>query len=511
MAVVHQPANPAAERDRPDHRVVVVGAGLAGIGMAVALRRAGIEDFCVLEKGDRIGGVWRDNTYPGAACDVPSHLYCFSSDQPHWTRRYSAQPEILDYVAALAARHGVGPRVRLRTEVTAARFDEACGWWAVELAGGGRTTAQVLVSAVGQLNRPAFPDLAGRDRVAGASWHSARWARDGADVTGERVAVIGTGASAIQFVPQIAKQAVSVHVFQRSAPYVMPKRDPVWSATASALFRRVPGLRRLDRLRVFLGGELLTAGYVAAPSLARHLTTRWRHYMESQIADPALRLACTPDYTVGCKRILFSSDWYPTLRLPHVHLVTDPITEITETGLRCAGGTDVAVDAIVYGTGFKASEFLQPMAVTGRGARALHEVWAAGAQAHLGVAVSGFPNLFLLYGPNTNLGGNSVLYMIETQIAYVLQALDLLDRERLAWIDARPDVQAAFGDWVDRTSERTVYRSGCHSWYTTASGRNTNNWPTFTFRYRRRLAALERSDYQVQPAGAHPLPAVAGG
>ncbi|MDQ6838014.1 MAG: NAD(P)/FAD-dependent oxidoreductase [Actinomycetota bacterium] len=480
-----------------DHRVVVIGAGFAGIGMAIQLMGRGHDDLVILERSDRIGGVWRENTYPGAACDVPSHLYSYSFSQPVWSRRYSRQPEILAYLQDQVDRYGLGAHLRLGAGVECATWEADAAHWELALSDGSTLTASMVVSAVGQLTRPVLPDIPGRDLFTGASWHSAQWDHT-QDLTAKRVAVIGTGTSAMQFVPEIAKQAQRVHVFQRSAPYVLPKIDHRYDGLTGA-WHRVPLLARLDRLRIFLYGEMLTSAYVASDRMADYVTNQWRDHLSEQIDDPDLRAKAMPDYKVGCKRIGFSNDWYPALASDHVELVTDRVTAITAAGITSADGTERPVDVIIYGTGFGATEFLQPMEIIGRHGRNLQETWSAGAQAFAGVAVAGFPNFFMLYGPNSNLGANSVIYMLETQMAYVCEALAALDRDRLAWIDVRADVQAADNRWLDATSERTTYKSGCHSWYTTASGRNTNNWPTFTYRYRHKLRHLDLADFDVSP------------
>ncbi|MGI8751511.1 MAG: flavin-containing monooxygenase [Acidimicrobiales bacterium] len=494
------PHHPASDRAGPDYRVAVIGAGFGGIGMAIQLVEGGEDDLVILERSDRIGGVWRENTYPGAACDVPSPLYSYSWSQPAWSRRYSRQPEILRYLENQVDRYGLGAHLRLGAGVDTATWVADGAHWKLVLTDKTTVTASVVVSAVGQLTRPVVPDIAGHDRFGGPTWHSAQWDHS-EDLTAKRVAVIGTGASAIQFVPEIARDASQVHVFQRSAPYILPKVDHPYDGLTGA-WHRVPLLARLDRLRIFLYGELLTSAYVASDRMASYVTSQWRQHLEDQIADPDLRSRATPDYKVGCKRIGFSNDWYPALASDHVELVTDAVTGITPGGVRTADGTERPVDVIIYATGFGATGFLQPMDVIGRDGRNLQEIWSAGAQAFAGVAVAGFPNFFMLYGPNSNLGANSVIYMLETQIAYVRQALAALDRDGLAWIDVRPDVQAAHNRWLDATSERTTYRSGCHSWYTTASGRNTNNWPTFTFRYRGKLRRLDLGDFDVSPVPA---------
>ncbi len=490
----------ATDHSTTDHRVAVIGAGFGGIGMAIQLLEGGEDDVVILERSDRVGGVWRENTYPGAACDVPSALYSYSFSQSVWSRRYSRQPEILRYLDDQVDRYGLRTHLRLGAGVETCTWDVGAAHWKLVLSDNSTVTASVVVSAVGQLTRPVRPGIAGCGRFGGASWHSAQWDHD-EDLTAKRVAVIGTGASAIQFVPEIARQASQVHVFQRSAPYILPKVDHPYNGLTGA-WHRVPMLARLDRLRIFLYGELLTSAYVASDRMAAHVTAQWRHHLEEQVTDPDLRAKATPNYQVGCKRIGFSNDWYPALAADHVELVTDAVTAITAEAVRTEDGAERPVDVIIYATGFGATGFLQPMDVIGRDGSSLQQTWSAGAQAFAGVAVAGFPNFFMLYGPNSNLGANSVIYMLETQIAYVRQALAALDRDGLAWIDVRPEVQAAHNRWLDATSERTTYRSGCHSWYTTASGRNTNNWPTFTFRYRRKLRRLDLGDFDVSRVAA---------
>lgn len=484
-----------------DVDVVIVGAGFGGIGMAAMLRQRGCSSFVVLEQGDDIGGTWRDNTYPGAACDVPSHLYSFSFAPRAWPRRYAGQQEILSYLHWVADRWSLGPAIRTGTGVAALAYDEATARWRVTLSDGAELWARVVVSAVGQLNRPALPEALHVERFAGPWWHSARWDHT-VDLTGRRVGVVGTGASAIQFVPEVARQAARTVVFQRSAPYVLPKADRRYRAGELAAYRLVPALRQIDRAKVYLTGEALGLGLVRSRRWLGVLTGLWRRAMHHQVADPGLRQACEPDYTLGCKRILFSNEWYPTLARPDVELVTEAVADVTEGGVRTASGRHVDLDVLVYGTGFDTTHFLASLAVTGVGGRRLDDEWRHGARAHLGVTVPGYPNLFLLYGPNTNLGSNSIIFMLESQVRYVLDALDAMDAEGLAAVDVRPEVADAFERWVDATSRRTAWLSGCRSWYTTADGRNTNNWPSFTFVYRRRLARFDLAAYDAVPRRA---------
>ena len=492
--------------EQSPYRVVVVGAGFGGLGMALALKQAGIGDFLVVDRASDLGGTWRDNSYPGLACDVPSNLYSFSFLPGRWSRRFPPRQEILAYLHTLADDRGLRPHLRFGTGVAAAEFDERRAVWNLTLEDGGTLQAAAVVSAVGQLGRPALPHITGREEFAGPSWHSARWDHE-TDLTGKRVAVVGTGASAIQFVPEVARTAAHVDVYQRSAPYVLPKFDRPYRGAEQDFFDRFPVARKADRLRIFLYGELLTSGFVLSQKLLAAPMQLWRRQLRV-ITDPQLREKCIPDYVMGCKRVLFSNNWYPTLARSNVDLVTDPIERIAPGGVVTAGGTTRPADVIIYGTGFKSLEFLVPMSVTGLGGRRLHDGWRDGARAYLGIAVAGFPNFFMLYGPNTNLGGNSIIYMLEGQIGYVLGAIRTLGEEDLDWLDVRPEVQEAFNGWVDAASRSSVWETGCHNWYTTAQGHNTNNWPDHTFLYRHRVRRFDLGSYRVMPK--HPATAAPG-
>jgi cation diffusion facilitator CzcD-associated flavoprotein CzcO len=480
------------------YRVVVIGAGFGGIGMAIALKGAGIDDFVVLDRADDLGGIWRDNSYPGLTCDIPSLLYSFSFRPWRWSRRFPAREEILAYMHALVAENGLGPHLEFGSGVAAAGFDERDAVWNLTLDDGRTLQATTVVCAVGQLGKPALPSITGRDQFTGPSWHSARWNHD-VDLNGRAVAVIGTGASAIQFVPEIAKVAGHVDVYQRSAPYVLPKADRPYRPAELTVFDRLPAARKAERLRVFLYGELLTSGFVVSPKLLAAPMMLWRRQLRTQIADPELRAKCEPGYVMGCKRVVFSNDWYPALQRPNVELITEPIEAIVPGGVVSADGTTRHADVIVYGTGFKAADLLASVPVSGLGGRGMQETWKDGAQAYLGISVSGFPNFFMLYGPNTNLGGNSIIYMLEGQIGYALRAIQAIQANRLAWLDVRPEVQDEFNSWVQSASRKSVWETGCHSWYTTPSGRNTNNWPSQTFMYRYRVRRFDLAAYRVMP------------
>jgi cation diffusion facilitator CzcD-associated flavoprotein CzcO len=479
--------------------VAIIGTGFAGLAAAVQLTRAGVDDLVLFEKSGDVGGVWRDNTYPGAACDVPSHLYSLSfAPKPDWSRRFAPQAEIHQYLRDVARDFDVLRRIRFDTEVLGAAFDEAAGRWRLRLAGGGEHEADVLITATGQLSRPSTPGIPGLNGFQGAVFHSAHW--DHAhDFRDRRVAVLGTGASAIQFVPAIAPVTARLSVFQRSAPYVLPKPDRAYRSRALTRFRRVPGLLRLSREGNYFSNELRTLGFNTEPRLLFAHRARFREHLLREVPDPELRQKLTPTDPMGCKRILMSNEWYPALQLPQVEVVDDLIAEVRARSIVTADGVEHPVDTIVLGTGFAATEFLAPMTITGRGGRDLHQQWKEGASAYLGTVVPGFPNLFVLYGPNTNLGHNSILVMLEAQVGWVVQAVRALRDRRVPRLEVRADVAAAFDAWVQRRLRGTVFATGCHSWYLTESGRNTQNWPASTLTFRRRLRRLRLEDFELTP------------
>jgi cation diffusion facilitator CzcD-associated flavoprotein CzcO len=482
------------------HSAVIIGSGFGGIGMAIRLREAGVHDVVILEKAGELGGTWRDNTYPGAACDVPSHLYSFSFERKtDWTRRFPPQPEILEYLRHCARKYGVLDKIRFGTEVTEARFDEDAALWRVSTTDG-ELDARVLISGCGQLNRPELPPIEGRESFTGPSFHSSRWDH-GTDLRGKRVALIGTGASAIQIVPEIAKEAAELKLFQRSAPYVIDKPDRPYRRWERAVLDTVPGLYALSRARIYALFEARALGFIRYPKIMGIMERDFRKFLEEQVEDPGLRAELVPGYRMGCKRILLSGDYYPALTRPNVDLITDPIERVTPSGVETADRA-YDVDVIVYATGFRSTEFLSPMKIVGRDGRELNEAWRDGAQAHLGITVSGFPNLFLLYGPYTNLGHNSIIYMLESQFRYVLGCVEALRDAGLDWIDVKPDVQDAFTRDMRERMRSTVWEAGCQSWYMTADGKVVNNWPGYTFAYRRATRRPDPRDFRARRATA---------
>ncbi|MFJ1763233.1 flavin-containing monooxygenase [Amycolatopsis sp. NPDC088138] len=474
--------------------VLIVGTGFGGIGTAIELKRAGFTDFTILESAAEPGGVWRDNTYPGAACDIPSPLYSFSFEpNPRWPKRFSYQPDILAYLRGVITKYGLEPHIRYGTEVTGAAFEG--GVWRVETKTGETFEADVFVPAVGQLSRPVLPAIPGRDRFAGAAFHSARWDHD-VDLRGKRVAVIGTGASAVQFVPELRKRAKHVTVFQRTPPYVLAKSDPTYHGWQHWLFEHLPPTQLLGRLRIFLLAEYATYAMTRHPVLAKMFELRTAQLRRRHIKDPALRGKLTPDYPLGCKRILFTNEYLPALAQPNVGVETARISEITEAGVRTEDGVEHEADVIVYGTGFAATDFLGQIDVRGLDGRPLKDAWAGGARAYLGITVPGFPNMFCVYGPNTNLGAGSIIYMIERQARYIRQAVEQLARPGVSYLDVHPEVEARYDDEVQARLGHSVW-SACTSWYRQADGRVTTNWPGLVTEYDRRTRRLDPADFRV--------------
>ncbi|MFL5580903.1 MAG: flavin-containing monooxygenase [Gemmatimonadaceae bacterium] len=487
MSTKHPPAH---------HDILIVGAGFGGIGAAIRLMRDGIHDFAILERADDVGGVWRDNVYPGCACDVQSHLYSLSfAPNPDWTRAFSPQTEIWEYLRRLARDEGVVPHVRLDHGVREAAWDEAAGRWTVDTTRG-RFTGRVLILAQGGLSDPVVPDLPGLARFEGRAFHSARWDHE-LDLAGKRVAVIGTGASAVQFVPAIQPRVAKLHVFQRTAPWVLHKPDRPIPALARRLYHLFPPLQRLMRGWIYASRESYLL-FFRHPRLARVAESMGRRYLRKQVRDPALREKLTPRFTIFCKRILLSNDYYPALTRPNVEVVTDGIREVRERSVVTLDGTEREVDAIIFGTGFHVTDMPIAQHVRGRGGRTLAERWGGSPRAHLATTFVGFPNLFMLMGPNAGLGHTSVLYMLEAQIEHVLAALRHMRDTGADAVEPRPEAEAAWIEDVNRRMRGTVWVDGrCRSWYLDRTGRNSTLWPDFTWRFRRRVARFRPHEYEV--------------
>ncbi len=485
-------------------RVVIVGAGFGGIGLGIRLKQAGIHSFTLLEKADGVGGVWRHNSYPGLTCDVPSHLYSFSFEPKHdWSRRYPRRDEILGYLDHCVDKYGVRPHLRTGVEVSSADFDEDDGHWVVRTADGEELIADVLVPATGQLGRPKYPDVPGLDTFKGKLFHSARWDHE-YDLRGKRVASLGTGASAIQYLPEIAPLTEQLYVFQRSPSWVVPKPDRPYRPRERKLFRALPWIQAISRWLVYWRFELLILALTSARWLAAPYRLGYKRRLAQEIPDPELQEKLLPDFPLGCKRVLISNDYLPMLARPNVDLVTEPIAEVRADRVVTRDGREQEVGTIILGTGFTANDFLAPMTIRGFGGRELDDVWRerGGAEAYLGLVVNGFPNMLMLYGPNTNLGAGSIIFMLESQIEFVVAAVQTLIETGARWMDVREEVQDAFNREVQERLKGTVWTAGCQSWYRTDSGKVVNNWPGFTFEYRFRTRRPDPADFRLSGSPA---------
>jgi cation diffusion facilitator CzcD-associated flavoprotein CzcO len=479
--------------------VLIVGAGFGGIAAAIELRRHGISDITILEKAPDLGGTWFYNSYPGAACDVPSHLYSFSFAQRRdWSRLCSPQAEIHAYLHGVARTHGIDRLVRTNTTVAACVWDAERCRWSVRCANGDVHEADALILATGQLDQPARPRIEGADTFAGHSFHSAEWDH-GYPLAGKRVAVIGTGASAVQLVPEIAPQVKRLSVFQRSGNWFMPRKNRRYPAAVKALIALVPGLQALRRRFVFEYGESLTLGIRHPGTIGRLGAARSAAFMRSQLKDPAVRAKAWPGYTFGCKRVLFSSHYLPALQRPNVELVTDAIARMTPTGIVTASGAEHELDCVIWATGFKTTDFMFPMRVNGRDGIELHAYWSGGAHAHLGMCVPGFPNMFVMYGPNTNTSGGSIIVYLEAQATYIRQALQRLRDRGAGAIEVRAEVEAA-GDRALQARFAGTAWTRCDSWYRDENGRVVTNWPGYMREYLTRTRELDPAEYSFAPA-----------
>ena len=483
-------------------RIAIVGTGFSGIAAAVKLLEQGEDDFIIYERSGDVGGTWRDNSYPGCACDVPSHLYSFSfAPNPHWSRAFSPQPEIQNYLRRVSAEYGVTEKVRFHHDLNDAAWDEEVGIWRLDTSQGPRT-AEVLISAVGGLSAPSTPKLPGIETFEGPTFHSAEWDHD-LDLTGKRVAVIGTGASAIQFVPEIQPDVASLDLFQRTPPWIMPRRDRPVSKLERRFFSALPAAQKLVRTAIYWGRELFVLPMLR-PRLARRTEDIARRHIQHQVKDPGLREKLTPDYSIGCKRVLLSNRYYPTLAKENVDVITSGISEITPGGLVTDDGVEHPADVIVFGTGFKVTDMPIGHRIRGRAGRTLHEGWQGSPNAHNGTMVAGFPNFFMLMGPGTGLGHTSVTIMIEAQVGYLIQALSVLDES--ATVEPTDEAMNAWRDEVDRLSLNTVWTSGgCKSWYLDETGRNSTLWPTFATKYRRRLANFDPGEHRFERRSGDPV------
>ncbi|WP_378738642.1 flavin-containing monooxygenase [Nocardia brasiliensis] len=483
--------------------VAVIGGGFAGIGTAIRLKQKGIDGFAIFERGDAIGGTWRDNTYPGAACDIPSRLYSYSfAPNPNWSHTYSGSNEILGYIQTMAAEFGLGPHFRFGHNVTGIVFDEAAGQWDITIEGRpGTVRARTVVLASGPLANVSFPNIRGIEDYAGHKIHSARWDHD-YDFTGKKVAVVGTGASAVQIIPELVDKAASVKVFQRTPGWVLPRVNRRTNPVTKELYRRVPAAEQLARQAWFYGHESVALGVVWNTPLTRVVELVGRAQLRRQVKDPWLRRQLTPDFRAGCKRLLMTDDYYPALQRDNCKLITWPIARLSEHGIRTAEGIEHQADCIVFATGFDVSKTGTPIPVVGRDGRVLADEWSRGAYAFKSVAVSGYPNMFLTFGPNSGPGHNSALVYMEAQIDYLVSAIGTILEQDLRVLDVKKDRQDRYNAGMQRRLTSTTWNSGCRSWYLTEDGFNATMYPGFATQYVNQLRTVDLADYTVVPSDA---------
>jgi cation diffusion facilitator CzcD-associated flavoprotein CzcO len=483
-----------------DIDIAIVGAGFGGLGMAIRLEQAGMHGFTVLERAPDVGGTWFANSYPGCQCDVPSNLYSFSfAPKSDWTHSYPEQPQILEYLRDCVRRFDVGDRIRLNTEMQDAAWDAGERRWRIDTSNG-PLTARLLIAAPGLLSEPSLPRIPGLEDFPGNVFHTAAWDHEH-DLAGERVALFGTGATAVQIAPRIQPEVERLYVLQRTPPWVLPHPDREIREGQKRLYGTAPFLQRLSRAAIYTIREGYVLGMVLEPRVMKIPELVARAHMRKQVPDAALRRKLTPAYSIGCKRILLSNDWYPTITAPNAELVTDRVTEIRGSAIVTADGREREVDTIVFATGFSPTDPPIAQVVRGGDGRTLSEVWQGSPQAYLGTTVAGFPNLFVLYGPNLNLGHSSIVYMLESQIRYVMEALRAMRERDVAALDVRPDVQAAWNDQLQERLAGSVWDTGgCSSWYLDSNGRNSVMWPDFTFKFRRRASTFDPADYRLEYA-----------
>ncbi|QBD76406.1 NAD(P)/FAD-dependent oxidoreductase [Ktedonosporobacter rubrisoli] len=482
--------------------IAIVGAGFSGLGMAIRLKQQRQEDFIILEQAADIGGTWRDNTYPGCACDIPSHLYSYSfALNPHWSRKYSPQHEIRDYLRRCARRFGILPHIWWKSELQHAAWHEEERRWHITTSRG-KCTADILILGQGPLQEPSLPAIAGIESFEGCLFHSAQWRHD-YDLSGKRVAVIGTGASAIQFVPHIQPQVSRLLLFQRTPPWIVPRLDQAIPAWQQRLFRLLPLTQRFVRTRIYWRNELTALGLVYRQEILEKAMRFARLYLEAQVADPELRAKLTPHYTIGCKRILLSDDFYPAVSQTNVDVITESISEVRAHSILTADGSEHEIDTLICATGFQVADTRLPYCIYGCDGRTLAQHWQMGRSAYLGTTVAEFPNLFLLIGPNTGLGHNSMVFMIESQITYILHCLHLMEQRHLQAVELRPTIQETFNTALQQRMRGTVWMSGCSSWYLdSGSGRNSTLWPGFTFEFWLKTRRFDPQHYILQPRPA---------
>lgn len=476
--------------------IAIIGSGFSGICMGIHLKKAGITDFLIFERASEIGGTWRDNTYPGVACDVSSHMYSFSFEpNPNWSRMFSPQAEILQYLKDCVKKYELSDYIKFNTNISSAEFDVKNSQWRIYKQSGESIIADALVNGMGPLNRAVTPHIKGIESFSGKAFHSSEWDHS-FDLTGKRVAVIGTGASAIQIVPNIVKKVKQLYLFQRTAPWVLPKPDRNMSKIEKKLFMYLPFTQKLYRYFIYWVLEASALGLVVNPKLTKLLEMVSLRFLKKSIPDEQLREKLTPKYKLGCKRILLSNDYYTALTLPQSQVITEGIDRVEGNSIITKDGKRNEIDAIVYGTGFNAADYPKEFVVKGMNGKILAEEWKHGPEAYLGTNVKYFPNLFFLIGPNTGLGNNSMIFMIEAQVNYIVQCIKSLRENGYKYLDVKEGTQENYNKELQKKLKNTIWNTGCASWYQTAEGKNTSIWPGFTFQYWKRMKNLNREDFK---------------
>jgi len=477
---------------------LIIGSGFSGLCTAIKLKQTNQNNFIILERNDWLGGTWYVNHYPGAACDVESHLYSYSFEpSPDWTKEFGPQEEILHYMEHCAKKYDLIKHIRFNSNIISAVFDEKFGIWEVETDKGEKYSSRIIVSCAGGLSQPSFPDIKGLKTFKGKTIHSALWDND-YDLENKTVAVIGTGASAIQIVPAISPLVKQLNLFQRTPPWILPKPDKKISSFRKWCYKNIPVTQKLHRIRLYWMHELQAIGFVKNPGILKFFSKLALYFLKKSVKDETLRRKLTPNYVMGCKRVLLTNDYYPALQRKNVSVITDRIKEINETGLFTIDGTQWDVDAIILATGFKVAENVERFATKGRNGIDLNETWRDGAEAYLGTTASGFPNMFFVMGPNTGLGHNSMILMIEAQVNYIMGAIESMKEKNARFIDVKKSAQQEFNRELQEKMSRTVWQSGgCHSWYQTKSGKNVTLWPGFTFSFMKRTKKFEVEKYEV--------------
>jgi cation diffusion facilitator CzcD-associated flavoprotein CzcO len=486
-----------------DYDIAIVGAGFAGLGMAIRLKKAGYNSFIVFEKGNEVGGTWRDNTYPGCGCDVASHLYSFSFEpNPDWTRRFSKQPEILEYLKFCVQKNQLEPYIQLNTEILGIVFNQEKGFYTITDAIGKQTTARMVVAGLEPLNRPQIPDFEGLENFKGTVFHSSNWNHD-YDLRGKRVAVIGTGASAIQFIPEIAEGVGKLYVFQRTAPWVIPKPDGEFSGFTKSLFRKLPFVRTAYREFLFWLNELIGLSFIGNKTIGKLARLQGEHHLKNQVKDPNLREILRPKFQIGCKRILVSDNYYPTIQKSHIQIVTSEIEKILANEILCKDGSKQEVDAIIFGTGFYVSEypekFIKNYTISGLDGRNLFQEWTEnGFEAFKGTTINGFPNLMFILGPNTGLGHNSVVHIMESQINYIMSFYENLRKKPPeTYLNTKLNSQKKYNEKLQGMFENTTWASGCNNYYMNSARKNTTLYPRLNNHFRKETLQVDLEDYEV--------------